>query len=220
MLAYDRYGQGLTGDRDPHDRGREEGYGHDVRDIALDLHQLAKQVCKKHLGKEDATPRLILVANSIGCAIARLFAAMEPAVIGIVMLDSIMANSNFDFWPDPGAPGFDASHLPTDVSIDILRQQRAKFQAMFDPATKNRESLDRRSLAELLPASDHPRLTGLSQQGPFITVVGHDFDTFAAEGLRVSLFCSWRSPVHAANVIAVNGYTAIVDHEVYQPRLA
>ena len=187
MVAYDRYGQGLTEDRDPQDRGREEGYGHDVRDAAVDLHQLVGQVCNDHPLSGDSMPRLILVANSIGCAIARLFAQEHlEKVAGIVLLDSVIANSNFEFWPDPDAEGFDANQLPVDIRVEMLREQRAKFKAIFSPGTKNREGLDRRNLASLLPHSDQPSLVSPLNRGPFITVVGHDFETFAQESLRVS----------------------------------
>ena len=187
MLAYDRYGQGLTEDRDPQDIGREEGYGHDVKDAASDLRQLVKQVCKERSVAKGSIPQLVLVANSIGCAIARLFAQENPGqVVGMVLLDSIVANSNFEFWPDPDAEGFHAGQLPDDVSVDVLRQQRAKFRAILGLFTKNREGLDRRSLPGLLPYSDEPKLTGPHNRGLFITVVGHDFETFAQESLRVS----------------------------------
>ena len=187
MVAYDRYGQGLTEDRDPQDRGREEGYGHDVRDAAVDLHQLIGQVFKDHSLSKDTMPQLVLVANSIGCAVARVFAQEHPEkVAGIILLDSVMANSNFDFWPDPDAEGFDASQLPDDVSEEALREQRAKLKAIFSPETKNREGLDRRNLASLLAHSDKPRLGSSHERGPFITVVGHHFETFAQESSRVS----------------------------------
>lgn len=127
------------------------------------------------------------MANSIGCAVARVFTQENPGlVVGIVLLDSIIANSNFDFWPDPDAEGFDASQLPDDVNIDVLKHQRAKFKAIFSPDTKNKEGLDRRSLATLLPDSDKPKLIGPQGQGPLIRVIGHDFETFASESLRVS----------------------------------
>lgn len=187
MVAYDRYGQGLTEDRDPLDRGREEGYGHDVRDAAMDLHQLISQVCKDHSLTDDSMPRLLLVANSIGCAVARLLAQEHPErVAGIILLDSVMANSSFDFWPDPDAEGFDANQLPDDISVEVLREQRVKLKAIFSPETKNREGLDRRNLASLLAHSDKPSLISPHDQGPFVTVAGHDFETFAQESLRVS----------------------------------
>ena len=187
MLAYDRYSQGLTEDRDPQDAGREEGYGHDVKDAASDLRQLIEQVCKERSLAKGSAPQLVLVANSIGCAIARVFAQEYLGrVAGVILLDSIIANSNFDFWPDPDAEGFDASQLPEDVDIETLRQQRTKFKAMFSPEVKNKEGLDRRNLSRLLPESDKPSLLGPDDRGPLITVVGHDFATFAAESLRVS----------------------------------
>lgn len=187
MLAYDRYGQGMTVDRDPQDCKREEGYGHDAMDCARDLQQLVEQVFRKHYATQVSKPSLILVANSIGCAIARLFMQEYPKrVAGAIFLDSIMANSNFDFWPDPDAPGFDHKDLPEDVSVKTLREQRAKFKAIFRPDSINKESLDRRNLAELLPYSNKPMLQGAGGRGPMLTVVGHDFVTFAEESLKAS----------------------------------
>lgn len=178
LLAYDRFGQGLTESRDPQDEGREPGHGHDVADAAIDLRHLIQ-----HLDP-DRSRRLILVGNSIGCAIARLYAQENP-VAGLLFLDSIIANSTFDWWPDPDAPSFDATQLPDDVSIGVLREQRAKFLTIFSPNTPNKEGLSRRNLQQLLPYSDRPLLQG-DDQGPWITVLGHDFETFADEGVRVS----------------------------------
>lgn len=220
MIAYDRYGQGLTEDRDPQDRGREEGYGHDVRDAAVDLHQLIGQVYRDHSLSKYSMPQLVLVANSIGCAIARLFAQEHPEnVAGILLLDSIMANSNFDFGPDPDAEGFDASELPNDISVEVLRKQRANFKAIFSPETKNREGLDRRNLASLLPDSDKPSLVSPHNQGPFITVVGHDFETFAQESLRVSS-STHMSENADANRNAVHRFVSVANHEVCESCLA
>ena len=185
MLAYDRYGQGMTEDRDPQDQGREKGYGHDAMDCARDLEQLVTQVFKRHYIPEASMPNLILVANSIGCAIARLFMQEYPErVEGAIFLDSIMANSNFDFWPDPDAADFDADELPEDVSVETLREQRARFTTVFSPNAINKEGLDRRNLAELLPYSNRPTLQGAGVRGPWLTIVGHDFETFAAESLK------------------------------------
>ena len=180
LLAYDRYGQGLTTDRDPQDVGYKEGRGHDVADAAVDLHHLISQICKH----EKAT-KVVLAANSIGCAIARLYAQQHP-VAAFLFLDSIMANSDFDFWPDPDAPEFDSNELPDDVSISQLREQRAKFATIFAPSVVNKEGLDRRNLAILLPYNDRPML-GKAGGWPWVTVVGHDFQQFAVESLRVKM---------------------------------
>ena len=114
MLAYDRYGVGMTEDRDPLDHGREQGHGHDCSDAAEDLHYLISHFSK------GLKLRVVLVANSIGCAIARLYAQNHP-VAAMLLLDSIMANSDFDFWPDPDAPGFIKEDLPDDLWINVLR---------------------------------------------------------------------------------------------------
>ena len=182
MLAYDRYGVGMTEDRDPLDQGREPGHGHDCNDAAEDLHELVRHFSGglKLLSGENS--RVVLVANSIGCAIARLYAQRHP-VAAVLLLDSIMANSDFDILPDPDAAAFDKRKLPDDVSVEVLRQQRAKFAAIFRPDVANREGLSRRNLAQLLPHSDGPLLSNQSGR-PWVTVVGHDFEAFAAESLR------------------------------------
>ena len=181
MLAYDRYGQGLTSDRDPHDEGREVGHGHDCASAAKDLRYLIQQVAKEQMGLGVEQLRLVLVANSIGCAIGRLYAQSYP-VAGFLFLDSIMADSNFDFWPDPDAPSFKEEDIDS-IPVDVLREQRAKFAAIFQPSTINREGLSRRNLAILLPYTDQPIL-GTAGYRPWVTVVGHDFDAFAEESLR------------------------------------
>ena len=189
MLAYDRYGQGLTEDRDPQDKDREAGYGHDALDVTRDLHQLILQFVEKHFVAPQKPSHIILVAASIGCAIARLYAQEHPgSVAGLLLLDSIMANSNFDFWPDPDAPDFDPSSLPEDITLDVLREQRIAFAARFSPKAVNREGLDRRNLASLLPYSDAPKLQGPGDKGPYVLVVGHDPETFAEESLEVSRY--------------------------------
>ena len=180
MLAYDRYGQGMTSDRDPQDEGKEAGHGHDCASAADDLHYLIQQIAKEQLGHEVSNIRIILVANSIGCAIARLYAYNHP-VAALLFLDSIMANSHFDLWPNPDTP---LGHEELgEVTLDVLREQRAKFAAIFHPSVINREGLSRRDLAELLPYSDHPKI-GVEGHQPWLTVVGHDFDAFAEESLR------------------------------------
>ena len=182
MLAYDRYGQGMTSDHDPQDEGREQGHGHDCADAAQDLHHLINgYIPQLDTGLDQI--EIILVANSIGCAIARLYAQQYP-VAAILFLDSIMANSDFDIWPNPDVARIRRPEdLPLDIKDDILREQRAKFLSIFHPSVPNREGLSRRNLAALLPQSDGPML-GDTHDRPSITVVGHDFDVFADESLR------------------------------------
>ena len=180
MLAYDRYGQGLTEDRDPQDEGREPGHGHNVADAADDLYQLIRQI-----SPEDE-PNLILVGNSIGCAIARLYAQKHP-VAAVLLLDSVLANSDFDIWPNPEKSDFDKNDLPEDVTIEVLKEQRAKFIGIFRPDVPNKEGLSRRDLPKLLPHSDGPKLKGIAHT-PWVTVIGHGFDSFAEEGLKVEFY--------------------------------
>ncbi|KAI0878521.1 Alpha/Beta hydrolase protein [Hypoxylon argillaceum] len=189
MLAYDRYGQGRTIDRDPSDEGREEGYGHDTLDVVRDLHQLISQATQRQ-HSDSEQKRIMFVANSIGCAIARLYAEQYPRVVaGMLLLDSIMANSDFvSIFPDPESPDFDPGSLPQDVTPEMLCETRHKFREVFHPSVKNSESLDRRNLAALLPDADSPSLDhGFGGKAPFVSVVGHDPEWFAQESLRGSM---------------------------------
>lgn len=186
LLAYDRFGQGLTDDRDPQDHGREPGRGHDVADAVHDLHQLITQVSRDKMETTPQQVSLIFVANSIGCAIARLYGERYPGTVAaLLLLDSIMANSNFDWWPDPDSDSFDPKELPEDVTIEVLREQRAKFATIFAPEVINKEGLDRRNVASLLPHSDRPLLMGSGGHGPLVIVVEHDPEWFASESLKV-----------------------------------
>lgn len=194
LLAYDRYGQGLTEDRDPQDQGREGGYGHDVTDVVQDLNQLVMQIVHDKMDKNPAQLQLIFVANSIGCAIARLYAQSYPgSVTALLLLDPMMANSNFDWWPDPDSEGFDPKELPSDVTVQVLREQRAKFAAIFAPSVVNKEGLDRRNLANLLPYSDRPPLVGKGDRQPLLVMVEHDPERFAQESLQVGSMSDLRS---------------------------
>lgn len=190
LLAYDRFGQGVTEDRDPLENGRERGHGHDVDDAVVDLHELISRISSKQLSGMSSQLRILFVANSIGCAIARLYAQQHPGVVvGLLLLDSIIANSNFDWWPNPDSDGFNPKvDLPADVSIEVLREQRDRFATRFHPGVANREGLSRRNLAQLLPYSDGPRLVGPDGRGPWVTVMGHDFEKFADESLKVCEF--------------------------------
>jgi hypothetical protein len=60
---------------------------------------------------------------------------------------------------------------------------------MFSPSNPNKEGLDRRNLAQLLPSASEPKRVGPGGKAPYITVVGHDVETFAEEGwnrMRIS----------------------------------
>ena len=170
----------MTSDRDPQDEGKEPGRGHDCSSAADDLDVLICQVAQDVLDTGVQKLHVILVANSIGCAIGRIYAQLRP-VAAFLLLDSIMANSDFDLWPNPDSP-LRPEDLG-DVTEEVLREQRAKFAAIFHPSVPNKEGLSRRNLAQLLPYSDHHRL-GVEGNRPWVTVVGHDFDAFAEESLR------------------------------------
>ncbi|KAH0367887.1 alpha/beta-hydrolase, partial [Aureobasidium melanogenum] len=171
LLAYDRYGQG-TSDKDP------QG-DHDVQDTAHDLHTFLIEFCGNELKTPLADHQVIFVCNSIGCAVARLFAQAYPATVsGFIFLDSIMAHVDLvALWPDVDAPGFKDDDLPENTTKEDMRRVREEYRKRFDVSAPNPEGLNRKTLAGLLPEADAPKLKG----NPWITVVGHDDETFAEE---------------------------------------
>ena len=191
LVSYDRFGQGDS-DRDPSDHDPPPSHGHDVMSAVHDLKQFTLQIWKEHLQNNSPSqlPSLVFVCNSIGCAIARLFAQTYPGTVcGMLFLDSIIANSNYvNMWPDPDAPGFDPHTLPNGVTADEVRGTREKYRKMFHPDVPNMEGLSRRNLATLLPESEGPKLEGWGGAGPYLTVVGHDWETFAEQSCMYPLF--------------------------------
>jgi pimeloyl-ACP methyl ester carboxylesterase len=190
LLSYDRYGQGDS-DLDPEDSVPPPSHGHDAISAVKALKQFTLQIWREHLDVQKPThyPCLIFVCNSIGCALARLFAQCYPGTVsGLLFLDSIMANSDYQsLWPDPDAPDFNPMTLPEDVSEDEVRQARERYRKVFSPEVPNMEGLSRRNLAQLLPRADGPKLEGYLGKGPYLTVVGHDWETFAEQSC-MSLF--------------------------------
>lgn len=185
MLTYDRYGQGQTTDRDPDDvKSEDPMHGHDTLAVVRDLRQLITQIASEKLGVSDLSRLpLVLVSNSIGGALVRLYAQEYPGTVAaLLFLDSVLANSDFiSIYPDPDAPDFDATSLPEGVSVDAIRDARAYMQRVFHPSNGSREGLSRKNLAELLPNSDGPKLQGPDGQGPWVTVIGHEFEAFKDE---------------------------------------
>ncbi|KAH7065391.1 Alpha/beta hydrolase fold-1 [Macrophomina phaseolina] len=183
LLTYDRYGQGDS-DPDPADGDPPEPYGHDASAVATDLHRLLLQVCEADLRIALETTALVFVCNSIGCAVARLYAAKHPRrVAAYVFLDSMMANTDFvSLFPDPDADGFDDHTLPAGVDAESLRVARRKYRKMFHPTVPNPEHFDRRNLADLLPDAGSPALPpGPGGKDPYLLIVGHDPEVFAKQ---------------------------------------
>lgn len=177
LLAYDRYGQGIS-DKDP------QG-DHDVQDTAHDLHTLLVEFCDKELKSNLAEQQVVFVCNSIGCAVARLFAKTYPVTVsGFIFLDSIMAHVDLvALWPDVDAPEFKKEDLPEGTTVDDMKRVKEEYRKRFDVSAPNPEGLDRKTLAGLLPEASEPKL----QANPLLTVVGHDDETFAQEN-EVSVY--------------------------------
>jgi pimeloyl-ACP methyl ester carboxylesterase len=204
LLSYDRYGQGGS-DPDPDDQDPPPSHGHDAISAVKALKQITTQVWRDHLDHEKPThyPCLIFVCNSIGCALARLFAQSYPGTVsGLLFLDSIMANSDYQsLWPDPDAPDFNPNLLPEGVTADEVRATREKYRRMFHPDVPSQEGLSRQNLPKLLPYSNGPKLEGYLGKGPYLTVVGHDWETFAEQSCRL------HHPVSSASLIAISRWS-------------
>ncbi|RVD83941.1 uncharacterized protein DFL_005712 [Arthrobotrys flagrans] len=194
ILTYDRYGQGLTTDPDPQDDGGQSslppGHRHDIVSITKDLHVLIEIISTNHQLPLSETP-LIFVANSIGCPLARYYSQTYPSTVaGLILLDSYMTDTNFiDLYPDPDALGFDEHSLPDGITIENIRAAREGMGKLFHPRVTNKEGFWRGNITLLLPHSYEPKLLGWRQddggKGPYLTVVGHDWDVFAEESLRM-----------------------------------
>ncbi|EPS45181.1 hypothetical protein H072_847 [Dactylellina haptotyla CBS 200.50] len=199
FLTYDRYGQGLTTDPDPQDSDTTlpEGHRHDITSVTHDLHGLLEFITtKNHHPYSLAQTTLILAANSIGCPIARYYAQLYPGTVsGLLLLDSYMTDTTFvDLYPDPDAPQFDPSSLPEDVTVDDIRAARTGMGKLFHPKVVNKEGFWRGTITSLLPHSYEPKLLAPlrpmdmndePQPGPYLTVIGHDWDLFAEESIRM-----------------------------------
>lgn len=198
LLTYDRYGQGASTDHDPADaHAPDPKHGHDCMEVVKDLHQLITQVNNDHeLGLTNSGtgkgPGVFLIVNSIGGAISRLYAQTYPGTVSaILFLDSVVANTDFvSIYPNPDNSNFKEKYtpLPEGVTEDGLRQARTMMQRIFHPDNGSAEGLTRKNLKDLLPDSDKPTLVGPDRKGPWITVVGHGFEAFAEESLKVSCF--------------------------------
>lgn len=226
LLTYDRYGQGGS-DPDPTDDPDSLPYGHDADTVVSDLHQLLTQFCDSFLSADIQSTRLVFVCNSIGCALARLYATSHPgAVEAFLFLDSIMANTDFvSLFPDPDSPEFDDQKpLPEGVTPENLRYTRAKFREFFHPTVPNREHLDRRRLARTLPYADKPALpSGPGNVPPKLVVVGHDWDEFAEQCEKGSMMVP-KAVVNAYMNPAWSEYNQrlarLVQHEERQVKIA
>lgn len=188
ILTYDRFGQGKTEDRDPADEHAEDpSHAHDCMAVVADLHQLVTQILTEKMGVATTQQLpLLMVGNSIGCSIIRLYASTYPGTLaGAVFLDSTLTDTDFvSIFPDPDAEDFDSIKLPNEVNPENLREARRKMGSIFHPSIGSKEGLSRRNLITLLPRSDAPCLVGYGDEPMFVDVIGHDFRTFAESSYR------------------------------------
>ena len=202
LLAYDRFGQGMSTDRHPKDAmSQDPSHGHDLQDAVIDLKELIEHIIRGQLGfesdlstwKEASTlkyPRIVLVAHSIACQLAQLFASSLPGVVsGLVFLDPSPQTETGDFAsliPDPEAPGCSEEDLPAGVTSDGLKATLKLFR-MVGNDVGSAEGLTKRNINSLLPVNTpvakvigrHSKHQSL--EGPFLTILVHESDTFAEQ---------------------------------------
>lgn len=185
LLTFDRYSQGLTTNTDP--LNNNQGYGHDFANAATDLHEIIIAIASLHfhLSRADIDAGklgLLLVGNSIGVPIIRIYAGAHPGLVsGCVFLDSNICNTNYStIIPSPSSPAFDSSFaLGPDCTLEQYTEARAKLAAIFDLYVKNKECMDRRNGPTLLPNDDAPKMMGRGGEGVWLSVIGHDPEYFA-----------------------------------------
>ena len=90
ILTYDRLGQGQTTDQDPQDkRTPDPTHGHDCISAIKDPCQLIIQITSEEMSFADVDSlALVLVSNSIGCALARLYAQQYPGTVAGLKLEN------------------------------------------------------------------------------------------------------------------------------------
>lgn len=190
-LTYDRYGQGAS--RSPTPDWTPDL--HPLTSTTEELDSLLTTLLPLHFPPPTPTPQLIYIAHSIGVALIRLHNTLtsHPHHLGTayLFLDSNISNTDFiSLLPDPSSPTFDpgTTTLPPDSTLTDLTTFRQRTAAMFHPTVRNAEGLDRTTVAELVPHADQSKLRSSEEggKGPWLTVVGHDPEAFAEEGLKMS----------------------------------
>lgn len=158
LLTYDRFGQGETPPL-PDDVPEE------LRDgaaAARDLDELIKELLVKKEGVDLTAANVFVVAHSIGVAIVRLLINNHdtPGIKGVLFLDPSIVNSDFvSIYPPP-----------SDDEPEELTRTRDATRRIFHPDVPNKERLNRKTFAKLLPLAEEPALRG----DPYLTVVAHD----------------------------------------------
>ncbi|KAH6655708.1 Alpha/Beta hydrolase protein [Truncatella angustata] len=160
LLDYDRFGQGSTSPL-------PEDVPDDLRDgaaAAQDLYELIQELTKQGQLPDlsSSTTNIILVAHSIGVAIARLLLINHdvPAIKAALFLDPSIVNSDFvSLFP-----------APQDDEPEELTKTREATRRIFHPASPNPERFNRLTFLKLLPYAEKPALGG----DPYLTVVAHD----------------------------------------------
>ena len=213
LLAYDRFGQGLSVDRHPKDETTHDpSHGHDLVDAAVDLYELLNHVYSTEFqhssgietirvtsSAELAVEHVVLIAHSLGCQLAEVFAEKYPGIIsGLVLLDPsphAEAGDLLSVLPDPKSPGILNKCLPLGVTVDGLNMARELFHKL-DHNFGSIEGLSRRNPFGLSPANNEvsKKISSRSKtgqqnvetNGPLVTILRHSPITFAAQQERLT----------------------------------
>ncbi|KAI0134659.1 Alpha/Beta hydrolase protein [Xylariales sp. AK1849] len=156
LIAYDRFGQGVS----PHLPADVPEELRDGAAAARDLYELLNALTRREQTDLLSAP-IILVAHSIGVAIARLLMINHDIrVAAALCLDPSPVNSDFvSLYP-----------APRDDEPADLTATREATRRIFHPSVPNPENFNRKNFAKLLPYSERPVL----EDDPYVTVVAHD----------------------------------------------
>jgi pimeloyl-ACP methyl ester carboxylesterase len=190
MLLYDRVGQAASIGHNLDVPGRPKGHGRDCLNAAHDLREVITHVGETRLGisrREIDNLDIILVASSVSCAIARLYATEYPRTVTVLLLlDSTLANSDtVSVFPDPESAEFSPVNLPPGVTRELCVDTRKKIFPIYGSESPNPEGLWRGNLPDLLPYAELPKLEGPKPGLPYVTVVAHDPEIFPSQVKKV-----------------------------------
>ncbi|KIM93311.1 hypothetical protein OIDMADRAFT_137962 [Oidiodendron maius Zn] len=187
MMAYDRFGIPPS-DNDPHDAGKTTEYWHDIPETVRCLRELIIYMTETRLQKRKL-PQLILVGNSMGCAIARLYASTYPGTVsGLLLLDPppLISGGSRSFMPDTKSLDFNAADLPEGITTEMIDRAHENFlRSRFHHGSINKEGLNWRELSTQI-RPDSPRLQGPGGVGPVITILRHEPNVFAKQFLKTT----------------------------------
>jgi hypothetical protein len=73
--------------------------------------------------------------------------------------------------------------IPAGTTLEVYQAAYTKLTTVFAADAKNKEGFDRREIKNILLDPSRPKLKGskTTDNGPWITVVGHELEAFSNE---------------------------------------